>query len=376
MNLNQAINDAKALIKHLQENPSELEKLKKAKVFNIGGQTLGDTNDQSFQAPAQTVKPPTRDPNIHVPLTPLKMIHGANKDVRPRRELVTDPNEQEKFVKPMRQESSGGQPFDSNKYKQEREARDQAISDKYHTKNYVNPHTGNSEPFADLDEGYKRLEGRFSSSDHTAQYLPFLKLLQHAKVTPHDEPYSHGDTHDTIYSIHDENKWNKPFPLPRKVGDLKGVLGKGVPRGDGPDPFAYMDRKYGATAKALLDHYHKPLDIHTRSDLVAHDDYMDYMNPKKHTINMHIMTHNDSIGKYMEPGAPSAKRRMLAIKKLREKGFKVNLIHDVMAHPEHGEIDLEDGSEPIQANKKNIIPINDDVINNISRKTGMDFKAS
>jgi hypothetical protein len=147
------------------------------------------------------------------------------------------------------------------------------------------------------------------------------------------EPYS-GNIHNNV--------WQKDFASgveqkPQLVGDLKGTLGKEVPKG-GTDPFAWMDTKYGATKKALEQNYDKPLTINTRSDLIAHDDYIALLNPSKHKINIHVLSpENDRITRILEPGAPSTKRRLAAAKKLQDMGFDVTIVQDILKHPKLSE---------------------------------------
>lgn len=147
------------------------------------------------------------------------------------------------------------------------------------------------------------------------------------------EPYS-GNIHN--------NLWRSDFKpgveqKPQLVGDLKGVLGKDVPKG-GSDPFVWMDTKYGATKKALEQNFDKPLTINTRSDLIAHDDYINLLNPEKHKINIHILSpEDDRITRILEPGAPNTKRRLQAAQKLQDLGFNVTLVQDILKSPKLSE---------------------------------------
>lgn len=172
----------------------------------------------------------------------------------------------------------------------------------------------------------------------------------------HDEPYAFGDignvvwrkgNRDAVYQKGGDNVWNGPMPFPTKTGDLKGVLGKGVPNANGPDPFMWMDDKYKSTKRALDANYDKPLEIHTRSDLIAKPDYMERINPEKHKINIHVAGDNDRVNRILEPGVPSFKRRMAAVKALAEKGFDVTIVHDDMmgnfkGEPEFGGATFKD----------------------------------
>jgi hypothetical protein len=106
------------------------------------------------------------------------------------------------------------------------------------------------------------------------------------------------------------------------------VLGKDTLVG-GPDPFAWLDSKYKVSKKLLEKNFDKPLEIHTRSDLIAHDDYIAALNPNKHKVYMHIISMDESFNRALEPGQPSALRRIQAAKKLYESGVSVTIAHDV-----------------------------------------------
>jgi DNA repair photolyase len=84
-----------------------------------------------------------------------------------------------------------------------------------------------------------------------------------------------------------------------------------------------MDKKYKVTQELLkiLDFYNYPYIIFTRSDLVAHDDYLNLLNPDLCSVQMSIASTNDDLNKVIEPGTPSAKRRLKALQKLVRNGF-------------------------------------------------------
>lgn len=144
------------------------------------------------------------------------------------------------------------------------------------------------------------------------------------------EPYSRSKTGLTYtkWATPHEDASDTPFPLPANVGDLQGVLGKDVLVG-GQDPFTWADSKYKVTKKLLQKHFDKPLEIHTRSDLIAHDDYIAAINPNKHKVYMHIISTNDDIKRELEPQQPSARRRLGAARKLKENYIQVYIAHDI-----------------------------------------------
>lgn len=150
----------------------------------------------------------------------------------------------------------------------------------------------------------------------------------------HDEPYSHGDIHNIQWGKHDKIH-NRPMPFPRQASpeSVGGHLGKRVHTGSA-DPLPWMDLKYGVAAKILDEHKDSPLKISTRSDLIAHDDYISKLNPEKHSVEIHIPGLDDEIARTLEPGAPSVKRRLWAAKRLKEAGIPVTLVHDII-DPKH-----------------------------------------
>ena len=89
------------------------------------------------------------------------------------------------------------------------------------------------------------------------------------------------------------------------------------------DSFMWLDTKYGVTKEMLkiLKFYDYPNVIFTRSDLVAHDDYLSLMDQKLSAIQFSISGNNHSLIKHIEPGAPSYRRRLTAIRKLVDAGF-------------------------------------------------------
>ena len=160
------------------------------------------------------------------------------------------------------------------------------------------------------------------------------------------DTYGRGCTHDCVYcyakaelTVH--GWWNKPFPMPIDVTDLwntfytvfetdkknkwREVMEKRIPIriGSMSDSFMFMDKKYGVTKELLkiLDYYNYPYIIFTRSDLVSHDEYLDLLNPDLCSIQMSIASTNDKMNKLIEPGTPSAKRRLKALEVLVRNGY-------------------------------------------------------
>ncbi|AFX99941.1 SPL family radical SAM protein [Bdellovibrio bacteriovorus] len=160
------------------------------------------------------------------------------------------------------------------------------------------------------------------------------------------DTYGRGCVHNCVYcyakaqlTVH--GYWNNPFPVPLNINEIHNVfytvfetdktskwrpiLEKRIPLriGSMSDSFMWMDQKYKVTQHLLkiLKHYNYPYVIFTRSDLVATDEYMSLIDPKLTSIQFSISSTNDEMNKKIEPGAPSAKRRLAAIKKISEAGY-------------------------------------------------------
>lgn len=160
------------------------------------------------------------------------------------------------------------------------------------------------------------------------------------------DTYGRGCIHECVYcyakaelTVH--GMWNNPIPVPVDLNEIRkvfytvfetdkknkwrDVLAKRIPLriGSMSDSFMWMDQKYKVTQELLkiLKHYNYPYVIFTRSDLVAHDDYMKLLDPKLGAVQFSMSSINDELIKKIEPGAPSAKRRLKALQKLNENGI-------------------------------------------------------
>jgi hypothetical protein len=124
------------------------------------------------------------------------------------------------------------------------------------------------------------------------------------------------------------------FPLPNYSAKPTGQIGE--PRinhsanlnSSAPDPFQWMDHKYGAGKQLLKRHdsLGMPAEINTSSDLISHKDYIDAI-PKGSTVNLYMTSPDDSLNRFLFPGNPSLKRLEGAAKKLEEAGIDVKKIY-------------------------------------------------
>ena len=160
------------------------------------------------------------------------------------------------------------------------------------------------------------------------------------------DTYGRGCTHNCSYCYAKEiltrhGYWNEPQPFPLNLADVRKIfytvfetdksskwreiLEAKTPLrlGSMSDCFMWMDKKYKVTYELLkiLKFYQYPHIVFTRSDLVAHDDYIDVLDKNLCSIQFSICGGNEKISKVLEPGSPSVERRLTALKKLNEEGF-------------------------------------------------------
>jgi len=159
------------------------------------------------------------------------------------------------------------------------------------------------------------------------------------------DTYGRGCAHDCVYcyakaelTVH--GYWNNPIPVPIDLNEIRKafylafetdkkskwseLLRKRIPLrvGSMSDSFMWSDMKYKVTQEVLkiFKYYNYPYIIFTRSDLIAHDEYMKLLDPRLSAIQFSMSSTNDELIKKIEPGAPSAKRRLKALQKLSEAG--------------------------------------------------------
>lgn len=160
------------------------------------------------------------------------------------------------------------------------------------------------------------------------------------------DTYGRGCVHNCVYcyakaelTVH--GSWNNPYPAPVDINLLRQIfysvfetdrknkwreiMERRIPIriGSMSDSFMWMDEKYKVTKEflKLLDFYNYPYVIFTRSDLVAKDDYLQLIRPDLAAIQFSISSVNDELNKKIEAGAPSAKRRLVALKKISAAGY-------------------------------------------------------
>lgn len=160
------------------------------------------------------------------------------------------------------------------------------------------------------------------------------------------DSYGRGCVHNCVYCyaraellVH--GMWNNPIPVPVDLNEIRkifytvfetdraskwrSVMSRKIPLRIGcmSDSFMWMDQKYKVTQELLkiLDFYNYPYTAITRSDLAAHDDYLALFRKDLASIQFSLSSTNEELIKKIEPGAPSALRRLKALEKINKAGF-------------------------------------------------------
>lgn len=160
------------------------------------------------------------------------------------------------------------------------------------------------------------------------------------------DSYGRGCSHNCLYcyakaelTVH--GYWNNPIPVPIDINEIRkifytvfetdrkskwrNVLTQRIPLRVGcmSDSFMWMDHKYKVSQELLriLNHYEYPYTILTRSDLIAREDYVALLRKDLASVQFSIASTNDKLNKLIEPGTPSAKRRLKAVETLTKEGL-------------------------------------------------------
>lgn len=201
---------------------------------------------------------------------------------------------------------------------------------------------------------YDKLYARFGENQPRGGvvFKTTLKMVNHhsqcskCHYSLEIDTYGRGCVHNCVYCYAKDQLtlrgyWNRPYPMPvdlvevRKIfhtvfetdkkSKWRTILEKRVPirLGSMSDSFMWMDKKYGVTLEFLkiLKHYKYPYVVFTRSDLVAEDSYIEAMDKDLAAIQFSISGENEELTRAIEPGAPSVKRRLQALKTLASCGF-------------------------------------------------------
>jgi DNA repair photolyase len=175
------------------------------------------------------------------------------------------------------------------------------------------------------------------NAHHTCQQCLYaFEMDTYGRGCSHNCTYCYAKAELTVHGY-----WNNPIPVPVDINEIRkifytvfetdksskwrSVMEQKTPLRVGcmSDSFMWMDTKYGVTKEFLriLDYYNYPHMVITRSDLIARDDYMELLRKDLCSIQFSIASTNDDMNRKIEPGAPSAKRRLLALEKLNKNNF-------------------------------------------------------
>ncbi len=241
------------------------------------------------------------------------------------------------------------------------------------------------------------------------------------------DTYGRGCFHNCVYCYAKDQLttyryWNEPQPFPVNLAEIRKVfytvfetdkpskwreiMEKKIPLrlGSMSDSFMWLDVKYGVTKELLkiLNYYRYPHLIFTRSDLVAHDEYINLLDPKISAVHFSVSGNNHEMIRKIEPGAPSFRRRMNALKKLHSAeiitSVRINPLFPT--HPDGYFSDRESLNSRFASNEEmprlelyddDFIPqiaesgvksivagfvrLSGNAINSISRQTGVDLRS-
>jgi DNA repair photolyase len=203
-------------------------------------------------------------------------------------------------------------------------------------------------------EAYRNIEKRYSDNpirggitmgtafrlvnSHSTcqQCLYAFEIDTYGRGCVHNCSYCYAKAQLTVHGY-----WNNPIPVPVDLNEIRKafyitfetekphkfrqILEKRIPLriGSMSDSFMWMDQKIKITQELLkiLDYYQYPYVVFTRSDLIATDEYMKLINPKLGSVQFSMASTNDKMNRLIEPGAPSAKRRLVALEKLNGAGI-------------------------------------------------------
>jgi DNA repair photolyase len=152
---------------------------------------------------------------------------------------------------------------------------------------------------------------------HNCAYCYAKDLLEKRAFWNRPQPFpvnlaSVRKTFHTVFETDKPSKWREIMAqrTPLRIGSMS-------------DSFMWLDTKYGVTKELLkiLDFYKYPHVIFTRSDLIAHEDYISLLNKDLCAVQFSIVGNSHRLTRIIEPGAPSYRRRLIALSKLADAGI-------------------------------------------------------
>lgn len=129
------------------------------------------------------------------------------------------------------------------------------------------------------------------------------------------------------FTGHSQDVWGSyAYPKYYKDRNVSDLSGKRVVIGSVTDPYNQCEAEYHRTRGILEDLPHDVLPtICTKSDLILSDRFLLSRIPNL-TVCVSICSLDADFNAYMEPGAPSAERRLATLKSLHEAGVRTCLV--------------------------------------------------
>ncbi|PKO15790.1 MAG: radical SAM protein [Chloroflexi bacterium HGW-Chloroflexi-10] len=115
--------------------------------------------------------------------------------------------------------------------------------------------------------------------------------------------------------------------LPKELAGkrTKGTIGTGSMN----DPYSPVEKKYNLLGRALkiISQFGFPVHVLTKSDLVVRDmEILQEIDQKTQAlVTFTITTHDDNLGKKVEPGAPLVSSRYAAMEKFARRGLRTGI---------------------------------------------------
>lgn len=188
------------------------------------------------------------------------------------------------------------------------------------------------DPIAHWKKMVSCIEARFGSEPPEGGCVYKQKL-----TGPAFDSYGRGCINNSIHEYRGKD-WNRPMPFPCDLEAVEAYLiknkGKVLRLGLKSDPLMWMDTRYSVTKSviAMATKYNVRLVIYTMSDLCAHEDYLTLIKEGSHRIGMRMgfkeFKGDERLERLVSPGAPSLKRRALAIENLKAAGVEVSEIYN------------------------------------------------
>ena len=202
---------------------------------------------------------------------------------------------------------------------------------------------------------FDKLQAKFGDNQPRSGvvFKTTLKLVNHhsqcskCHYSLEIDTYGRGCVHNCVYCYAKDQLtlrgyWNRPHPMPIDLAEVRkifhtvfetdkkskwrSILESRIPirLGSMSDSFMWMDKKYGVTLEFLkiLKFYRYPYIVFTRSDLIAEDSYIEALDRDLCSIQFSISGENEKITRLIEPGAPSVKDRLSALKTLSSAGIR------------------------------------------------------